>query len=99
MPPPKTMTTSFGEIVSIGTGGLRGSGPQCPDFNEPYTTVSLALAAMAASASSDRSAVVPRLLAWWCLALQRGLVGLWLLAMDSPRLDLLDLRLTRMSGV
>ena len=34
------------------------------------------------------------LLAWWCVALQRGLVGLWLLAMDSRWLDLLDLRLT-----
>jgi hypothetical protein len=33
-------------------------------------------------------------LAWWCVALQRGLVGLWLLAMDSRWLDLLDLRLT-----
>ena len=33
-------------------------------------------------------------MAWWCVALQRGLVGLWLLAMDSRWLDLLDLRLT-----
>ena len=32
-------------------------------------------------------------MAWWCVALQRGLVGLWLLAMDSRWLDLLDLRL------
>ena len=33
-------------------------------------------------------------MAWWCVALQRGLVGLWLLAVDSRWLDLLDLRLT-----
>ena len=39
-------------------------------------------------------------MAWWCVALKRGLVGLWLLAMDSRWLDLLDLRLTcaRMSA-
>jgi len=33
-------------------------------------------------------------LAWWCVAVRRGLVGLWLLAMDPRWLDLLDLRLT-----
>src|SRR6476660_5388212 len=50
----KRTLNEFGEIASGGTVDHHllpdlpppvGSGPQCPDFNEPCTTVSLALAA------------------------------------------------------
>ena len=51
------------DVCSWHKADIRLQGPRCPDFNEPYTTVSLALAAMAASSSSLMSTTLRKLVA------------------------------------